>query len=89
MKVLVEQGTYEGFTVIAEAREYLLRLGKKEIASAQSAEAAPDADVEQLGCHVVAPVRGLIFTPLRRKSNSTKSTVPARWGLPNPPSHQI
>jgi len=49
--VLVEDGHYEGFSIIAEAREYLLHLGSKEVASGGTSDASDNTK----GCHVVAP----------------------------------
>jgi len=49
--VIIEQGTKEGFQILGNAREYLLRKGRKELAST-----GPSASAYKLGSHVVAPV---------------------------------
>jgi ribosomal protein RSM22 (predicted rRNA methylase) len=54
--VIVDHGKREGFTVVAEAREYLLRLGRKEVKQALDLKSE---DTRSLGCHIVAPVRVL------------------------------
>jgi ribosomal protein RSM22 (predicted rRNA methylase) len=51
--MIVDRGTQEGFTVVAEAREYLLRLGKKV---AKQPLDISNEDTNTAGCHVVAPV---------------------------------
>jgi ribosomal protein RSM22 (predicted rRNA methylase) len=50
--VLIDHKTALGFEAIAQAREYLLKLGKKEL------EDAPDTEncLARKGSHVVAPV---------------------------------
>lgn len=53
----MDHDTKAGFEAIAQAREYLLKLGRKEI---------EDPEKETLsvrGSHAVAPVRVIILTP--------------------------
>lgn len=64
--MIVEAATTEGFTIVAEAREYILRLGQNEVKAALESSSSPfpsdieakseSTENEMLGCHVVAPV---------------------------------
>lgn len=71
-KVIVDYGTKEGFQYVGDARDYLLRRGRKETKAATQAaendnslkhEASTSSTVDQntnvkvVGSHVVAPVR--------------------------------
>lgn len=50
LQVLLDHNTNAGFEAIVEAREFLLKMGKKELDDSEA------ADWPVRGCHVVAPV---------------------------------
>jgi ribosomal protein RSM22 (predicted rRNA methylase) len=57
--VLIDHNTKEGFEVIGQAREFLLRQGRKEMESKEGQEAEnteADPAVSPRGSYVVAPV---------------------------------
>ena len=54
LQILIDHGTPSGFTGISEAREHLLRLGRRELESL-------DSTAGTKGTYVVAPV-GLILS---------------------------
>ena len=68
VQVLIDHSTTAGFECIAEAREYLLKKGRKEAA----AETAAAGEWDIRGSHVVAPV-GAHYT------SSTSALISARW----------
>ena len=61
--MIVDHGTQEGFTVVAEAREYLLHLGRKELQKATE-ENPSHSNLASLGLHVVAPVSHFVTLAL-------------------------
>ena len=59
--MIIDEATKDGFEAVAEAREYLLRLGRQEVAR------HGEADAEfSFGSHVVAPVGLTLFDPSKR-----------------------
>ncbi|KAG8966561.1 37S ribosomal protein S22 [Tulasnella sp. 419] len=50
--VVIDHGTKDGFKLVGDARQYLLRKGQKELDGSQNAEQQPN---ELSGAHVVAP----------------------------------
>lgn len=63
--MIIETVSTEGFTVVSEARKYILRLGQTEVKTALEFSSSPQSDTvgqveesgnEMLGCLVEAPV---------------------------------
>jgi ribosomal protein RSM22 (predicted rRNA methylase) len=55
LQVLIDHNTTAGFECIAEAREYLLKVGRKEVEDPEA------ANWPIRGSHAVAPVCCLVF----------------------------
>lgn len=53
MQAIIDHGTSAGFDCVAQARELLLELGRKDVASRADLEGT----LREAGSHVVAPVR--------------------------------
>lgn len=79
--VLVDHDTKEGFLAIAEAREYLLKCGRKEVEAKEQGEIWEDDS--RRGCYVVAPVsssivihQSLLLIPKRPVSTRSRMSNP-------------
>jgi ribosomal protein RSM22 (predicted rRNA methylase) len=60
MQVIIDHGTPSGFDSVAQARELLLELGRREL-KARTDEPPAEQNTREAGSYVVAPVRLLSF----------------------------
>jgi len=72
--VLIDSDSPEGFECISQAREYLLKLGRKELEAASEASASASTDTPPIsptlqGSHVVAPCSHDKACPLAGESS--------------------
>lgn len=69
MQIIIDHATKDGFQCVGDARDYLLRKGRKQAQRAHDSLGEPQSsEASTLGTHVVAPV-SLIMASANSDSN--------------------